>query len=91
MVKIFGFLDSVICLMLLAILAKLDVPLEMRIILPVFLSIKAFLFINDIGSVLDIVVAVLIVITIFFNIPWVVLGAVALLLGIKAILSLFAN
>jgi hypothetical protein len=91
MVKTLGVLDLIITLMLLAIAFKLEVPLGMIIVIPAFLLIKALLFINDIGSAIDICAAIIIILSIFLNIPFMILIIVAGLMGFKAIMSLFAT
>lgn len=90
MVKILGIVDIIVTVMLLAVASNLDVPLDMTIFISACLLSKAFVFLFDIGSILDIGAGTLLVLSVFVTLPSIILFIFAGLLGVKGIVSLFA-
>ncbi len=82
-----GFLDLNAAILLLAIAFGVKAPLNVLILIPVLLFLKACICITDIGSVFDLVVAVLIVLSIFITVPAWLMFIGAAIIGFKAFRS----
>ena len=87
MLWFFGVID----LLAAAILASkgfgVRVPLEALILIPVGLFSKSLIDIADIGSITDLIVAALIVLSIFLSLPWQILLVAAIFMIIKGLMS----
>ena len=85
-----GLADIVSALLLLAQPFNFHVSKIIVIVFVAYLFLKAMLFLRDIGSVLDIVAVILLVLSLFYVLPPLLLFIVAGLLGFKGLLTLFA-
>lgn len=90
MVKVLGVVDILAAVLLLSFAFGIEVPDVMLIVIPAFLLLKASIYIFDIGSITDIGVVILIVLSFFIILPLWLLFLGAILIGIKGIMSLAA-
>lgn len=88
--KLLGILDIIGAILLLGVSYGLDIPKGLLIVISVYLIGKALMFIKDIGSLFDISGGILLLLSFLINIPIVIAIIVALLIGSKGFLSLFA-
>ena len=88
MVKILGLGDIFAAIILFASIT--NPPLIIIIFTAGYLLIKAFLFLFDIGTAMDIAAGLLLIISLFVNLHPLPLCIFSILIGIKGILSLFA-
>ena len=86
-----GIADIIAGSLLIRELYDIPVPQVIIIIFGGYLITKGLLFITDIGSMMDLIAGILLILTIFFNFPIFVLIIFASLLGIKGAMSLFAG
>lgn len=87
--RLLGLLDLFAALVLVAILFGASPPVNMLIIIPILLMIKAFIGLASIGGIIDIGTAIVISLSIFFTIPSIVLLIVMIAIGQKGIASMF--
>lgn len=90
MVKLLGLIDIFAAVLLLSIAFGIVIPASILIIIPSFLLVKASIYIADIGSITDVVIAILVVLSFFMILPFWILFAGAILMGIKGLMSLAA-
>ena len=90
MVGLLGLIDIHATILLLAIALGVNVPPAIIIGTAIFLIAKACIYIKDIGSATDILVAVLIILSIFTVLPQWILFIVAVIMGFKGLSSLAA-
>ena len=90
MVKILGLVDLFAAVILLSIGARAHIPLWALIFVLTGLVLKASISILDIGSITDLAIAVLIVLSVFSLAPWQFLLIGAILMIVKGLMSLFA-
>jgi hypothetical protein len=90
MVRFLGLIDILAGLILLSIGSKIQVPIGVLIFIPICLFIKACLSLADIGGITDLVVAILIVLSIFIAMPWPILLIALIIMAIKGGISLFS-
>jgi len=86
-----GIADIIAASLLIRELYNIPVPHVIVIIFASYLIMKGVLFISDIGSLMDLVAGILLILTIFFNFPMFILIIFASLLGIKGVMSLFTG
>lgn len=90
MVGLLGLLDIHATILLIAIVLGVKIPLGIIIGTAIFLIAKACIYIKDIGSLTDMLVAVLILLSIFITLPqWLLYVAIATI-GFKGLSSLAA-
>ena len=89
MLKLMGLLDIFAAILLLAAGFKLEVPLGMVILVSALLILKAAPFLPDFGSILDIILGILLLLSSFLSIPPIILFIASGVLGLKGIISLF--
>lgn len=88
MMLLLGLLDILASFLLLSRIFDVSVPLGVVIAIPAALLFKTFMFGFDlIGGCTDLIVVLLIILTIFFNLPWWLLLIPALFIFIKGIMS----
>jgi len=87
MMFLFGLVDILAAFLLVSLSLGLKVPLPPLIIIPLALLLKSFIDLYDIGSITDVVVALLIVVSIFLPLPWWFVLIPALVIFLKGILS----
>lgn len=85
-----GLADIISALLLLTQPFNFHASKIVIIIFAAYLFLKALLFLRDIGSFLDIVAAILLIASLFYVLPPLLLFIVAGLLALKGILTLFA-
>jgi len=90
MVKLLGILDIFAAGILVCLAFGIAPPQGLVIALAVYLFFKALLFITDIASLLDVAAGILLILSLWFGLPLVLLIVFAALLGLKGIMSLFA-
>ena len=84
---ILGLLDLNAAILLVAIALGVKVPTNILIIIPVALFLKACISLTDIGSVMDLFVMILIVLSIFLAVPAWILYIGAVIIGFKGLRS----
>jgi hypothetical protein len=85
-----GLLDMNAAILLCAIAWNVEVPLGVAIAIAALMLIKACFYLKDIGSLEDIVVVALIILSFFLAIPAPILFMAAALVGFKGLCSLAA-
>lgn len=90
MVKILGLLDLFVAFLLLSVITGIDFPKGVIILFSAILLVKAIPFLPDIGSIFDLMAAVLLILAFFITVPQAILIIAIILLGIKGLMSLFA-
>ena len=90
MIGLLGLIDIHATILLIAIALGAKVPLSIIIGTAIFLIAKACIYIKDIGSAQDIIVAALILLSIFTAPPQWLLFIVAIIIGFKGLSSLAA-
>jgi len=88
--KILGAIDIIITIVLFSMMIKVSIPFVLTIIIIIVLLAKSLPFIYnfDIGSIIDVIVAVVFLISIFLSLPiWILLIAAAAI-GQKGFFSL---
>lgn len=90
MMLFLGLIDLLAAAILLSQGFNVRVPIMALILIPICLFSKSLINIFDIGSITDIVVALLIVLGIFLHLPWQLLLVVAIIMAIKGLLSFVA-
>ncbi|MEK7519287.1 MAG: hypothetical protein AAB565_00655 [Patescibacteria group bacterium] len=85
---ILGLIDLSASFILLSRIFGVRVPIEAMILIPLGLLFKWLVSVTDIGGITDLIVAILIILSIFLNLPWWLLLIPACLILIKGILSL---
>ncbi len=91
MVKILGILDLIVAIILLSIAFNIEVPIVILIIFPLFLFFKACISLLDIGGIIDMSIIILIVLSFFISLPFWIFLIGAFAIGLKGIMSLFAQ
>ncbi len=87
-----GIADIVAALLLVrGFYEMISIPSEFIYIFAVYLFIKAIIFIFDIASIIDIAAGILLVLTLYFVVPPIVLLAFAAFLGLKGAMTLLAG
>ena len=88
--KLLGSVDLFAAFLLVAIGLGVIAPKGLIILAAFFLFLKSLICLRDIGSMMDIAFAILLVLSIFLTtIPPVILFVAAILLGVKGLMSLF--
>jgi hypothetical protein len=82
-----GLLDLNAALMLTALCFGQDIPAKILIFISALLLLKAFIAITDPGCITDFAAVVLLVLSIFFKVPFVFLLIGAGLMGFKGLRS----
>ncbi|KKT24479.1 MAG: hypothetical protein UW11_C0046G0004 [Parcubacteria group bacterium GW2011_GWA2_43_9b] len=90
MVGLLGLIDIHATILLIAIALDAQIPLGIIIGTAIFLTAKACIYIKDIGSATDILVAALILSSIFIAPPQWILFILAVIIGFKGLSSLAA-
>jgi predicted Co/Zn/Cd cation transporter (cation efflux family) len=90
MVKFLGMLDLTAAAILAGTAYHIPINHGLVVGIAVYLLLKALLFLMDIGSVLDIITAITLILSITMVLPPIFLFIMAGLVGLKAIMSLFA-
>jgi len=90
MVKILGIFDIFAAVILVAVSYDFAIAQGLIITFAVYLFLKAIIFLKDIGSLFDIIAAVLLVLSFFTAVPQIVFFVFAGLVGFKGLMSLFA-
>jgi hypothetical protein len=91
MIKFLGLSDIFTAILLLSkFFNSVEVPVALIIAFSVYVILKGFMFMPDIGSTIDIVAGILLILTLFFVLPGFILIPFAAILGIKGLFSLFA-
>jgi len=91
LIKILGAIDLIISLAIFSQSWGLDIPKTMVIVFATILFIKGlFIITGDIASVLDWIVAIVLIIEIFYNLPAFILIIAGFLLLQKGFLSIVA-
>lgn len=90
MIKILGAGDIFGAILLLSAGYRLDVPSGLIIGVSAYLFLKAIIFFFDIGSIFDIAVGILLILSLSMTLPLIIFFILAALLGIKGAMSLFA-
>ena len=85
-----GVIDLIAAAILLSQGFNVKVPLAALILIPIGLFSKSLISIADIGSITDVAVAVLIILGIFFHLPWQLLLVAVIIMTIKGLLSFIA-
>lgn len=89
LVKILGGVDLAISLVLLLLCLRVEIPNMILIISVVILLVKGIsIFTLDLASFFDVYAAILLILSIFFNVPVVLLGIAFFLVLQKGIFSL---
>jgi len=86
-----GIADIIAGSLLIREFYNLPVPQVIVIIFAGYLIMKGLLFIADIGSLMDLIAGILLILTIFFNFPIFILIIFAALIAIKGVMSLFTG
>ena len=86
-----GIADIIAGSLLIRGIYNIPVPQIVVIVFAGYLIMKGILFIADIGSLMDLAAGVVLILTLFFNFPMLILIIFASLLGIKGVMSLFAG
>ncbi len=90
MVKILGVFDLLAAALLVGAAYQVTLPYGLVIALAVYLFLKALMFLMDIGSLFDIMVGILLILSLSMSFPPLVFFIFAGLIGLKGFLSLFA-
>jgi len=85
-----GITDLISALLLVRGFYEVAIPTAVVLFFAAYLIIKALLFIADIGSIMDIVAGILLVLSLFYSMPQSFLFIFAFLVGLKGILSVLA-
>ncbi|MDD5145146.1 MAG: hypothetical protein PHW72_03435 [Candidatus Pacebacteria bacterium] len=90
---ILGILDTVSALLLIRNLYELPflIPNGVIIGLAAYLSLKAIIFIADVGSLIDLVGGILLIISLFYPIHFSITIIFAVLIGLKGILTMLSK
>ena len=86
-----GIADIIAGSLLIRGIYNIPVPQILVMVFAGYLIIKGLLFITDIGSAMDLVAGILLILTVFLNIPTLILIIFASLLGIKGVMSFFGG
>lgn len=86
-----GIADIIAGSLLIRGIYNIPVPQFIVIVFASYLIIKGLLFIADIGSLMDLGAGILLILTLFFNFPILILIIFAALIAIKGVMSLFAG
>jgi len=89
MVKALGILDIVAAIVLLTVSVP-GIPQGLVIVTVTLICLKGFIFIFDIASIFDVGAGILLLLSLFITLPFLLLLVFACLLGVKGILSLAA-
>lgn len=89
MLKALGILDIFAAIVLLSAGVP-GIPQGLVLVIAALICLKGFIFIFDIGSVFDIGGGILLLLSLFIALPFLLLLVFACLLGVKGILSLTA-
>ncbi|MCD6500915.1 hypothetical protein J7K42_02825 [bacterium] len=89
MLKVLGILDIIAALLLLAALSP-DTPKGLVIVVASLICLKGFIFIFDPVSIFDVGVGILLFLSLFIILPFLLLFIVAGVLIVKGVLSLAA-
>ena len=91
MVKFLGILDILAAGILVAVAYDLAIAQGLIIAFAVYLFLKAIIFLKDIGSLFDVIAAILLVLSFFTAVPQIVFFVFEGLVGLKGLMSLFAS
>ncbi len=89
MLKALGILDIVAAIVLLSASVP-GIPQGLVIVIATLICLKGFIFISDIVSIFDVGVGVLLFLSLFMTLPFLLLLGFAVFLGVKGVLSLAA-
>jgi uncharacterized membrane protein len=91
MVKILGIADIIATFLLFSkCLHFEDISHLFLITFAIYLLLKGFVFLTDIGSIIDILGGILLILSLFIKLPCPIFWVVGGFLGLKGFLSLFA-
>lgn len=88
---ILGIADLISALLLIRGVYQIAIPAGLVFFFALYLLIKAVIFISDIGSWMDIIAGILLVLSISYSLPTIFLLAFAALIGLKGAMSLLAG
>lgn len=89
MLKALGILDIVAAIVLLSAGVP-GIPQGLVIVIATLICLKGFIFMFDIASIFDVGAGILLFLSLFITLPFLLLLVFACLLGVKGILSLVA-
>lgn len=90
MIKFLGLSDIFTTVLLLSKAFNfVEVPTALIIAFSIYLILKGFMFLPDIGSIIDMVAGFVLILTLFFVLPGFILIPFAAILGVKGLFSLF--
>ncbi len=90
MMKILGILDIFVAIILLSVSLNADIPKQVVVAVAALLCLKGFIFILDPASVIDVGIGILLLVSLFIALPFLVLLIPAGFLALKGTLSLAA-
>ena len=91
MVQALGLADIIAAVFLASVAFGIQIPAVFLVVVSSILLMKASIYIADIGSVTDVIIAILLISNFFIILPWWILVPGALVIGNKGIMSLFAT
>jgi len=91
LVGLLGLLDIHVAILLCALDLSVHIPVSVVVVTAILLSIKAGIYIDDIGAWQDIAAVILIVLGIFIVLPQWLLFIAAFFMGFKGLSSLAAQ
>lgn len=86
-----GVADLISALLLMRGSYHISVPQAVIFFFAIYLFVKAVIFIADVGSWLDIITGVLLILSISHSLPFVICLIFALIVGLKGTLSIMAG
>lgn len=88
MVKILGLLDIISAFLLISKCFDFDIPRTIVAFFSSYLLLKAFIFLRDVGSIMDLAAGTLLILGLYMTLPWEIFVVFGILVGIKGIQSL---
>jgi len=90
LIKILGVFDLFVALILFLLALEVNMPALLLIVIIVVLAVKSlpFIFTLDIGSIIDVIIALVLAFAIFFSVNALILVIAALVIGQKGVFSL---
>ncbi len=90
LIKILGGFDLFVALVLFLLALEVNMPALLLIVMIVVLVVKSlpFIFTLDIGSIIDVIIALMLLFAIFFSVNALILVIAALAIGQKGVFSL---
>ena len=86
-----GLADIIAGSLLIRGIYNISVPQVLVMVFAGYLIMKGLLFIADIGSMMDLGAGILLILTLFINLPILLLIIFAALVGLKGLMSLFGG